>query len=60
MAKAEVILELSGIEASVLLDILSLVGGKPSGRRGAADSIKHALERLGIGRVRGAKGGITL
>lgn len=60
MAKAEVTLDLSGIEAGVLLEILNHVGGRPEGVRGAADSIKQALERLGIEPIGEATGGITL
>lgn len=48
MARAEVVLELSGKEAGVLLKILGRVGGSPSGPRGAADSIQESLKRLGL------------
>ena len=61
MAKAEVVLELSGIEAGVLLTILCHVGGDTDGPRGAVDSIRCALERLGIQPVGNVKGtSITL
>lgn len=51
MARAEVILELTGKEAGVLLRILMRIGGDPNGPRGAADSIAAALNRLGISPV---------
>ena len=61
MAKAEVILELSGIEAGVLLTILNHVGGYSEGPRAAADSIRYALNRLNIQSVGKVEGrGLTL
>ena len=48
MARAEVILELDGNEASVLATILRHVGGSPDGPRGCADSMRRALDRLNI------------
>lgn len=48
MAKAQVTLELSAVEAGVLLHILDHTGGDPNGPRGAVDSIKRVLTRLGV------------
>ena len=40
------ILEMTEYEASVLLKLLSHVGGDPKGPRGAADRIAWALEKV--------------
>lgn len=60
MAKAEVVLELSGIEAGVLLEILDRVRGDPDGPRAAADSIRRAIRTLGIEPVGESTGNVTL
>ncbi len=60
MAKAVIILELSGIEASVLLKVLSHVGGKPCGPRGTIDSIIKVMKELSIEPVGDAEGFIRL
>ena len=60
MARAEIVLELSGKEAGVLLKVLENIGGNPQGPRGAIDSISSALKRLGIVATVSGSGGFRL
>lgn len=55
-----VTLELSAVEAGVLLEILYYITGSTAGPRGAADSVGEALRGLGIGRCGGGTGRIDL
>lgn len=55
----EVRLELCEQEASVLVEILHKIGGPPSGPRGAADSIRQALQDAGVERYDGGTGWIA-
>lgn len=43
---AQIMLELSEIEAGVLIEVLRHVGGCPSGFRGVADRIRKALNKF--------------
>ncbi len=50
MATAEIVLKLSGREATVLRQLCSRVSGDPDGPRGCMDSISASLSRLGVSR----------
>lgn len=59
MAKTKLTLELSGVEASVLLALLDSATGDPKGLRGVADSIGAALSELHIEAALGTKGDVV-